>query len=189
MDSVEIFIVDELVGLLPNTYYLHREGEIVKSYLTDQDSVPAYVVNGSLFNFMISVDEAGDWTTVTSQVIVVDTIEERNSLSSGATTNLLVFVNNSSEDPALSGSGSLYVYRLQDSAWYEITSYESTNVVIGWDDVIGRPSSEPYEIDDAVDKSHWHDNKAYLDKISEDLEGNLLYDDKILDANWHHIEW
>lgn len=49
---------------------------------------------------------------------------------------------------------------------------------ISWKNVVGRPNSSPSALDDAVIKKHIHGNKTVLEKLSENEEGNLIYDGK-----------
>ncbi len=49
---------------------------------------------------------------------------------------------------------------------------------ISWKNVVGRPNSSPSALDDSVIKKHIHGNKTVLEKLSENEEGNLIYDGK-----------
>lgn len=49
---------------------------------------------------------------------------------------------------------------------------------ISWANVYGKPSSTVASIDSAVNAKHTHDNSSVIEKLSEDGEGNLLYDGK-----------
>ena len=46
---------------------------------------------------------------------------------------------------------------------------------VAWGNIIGKPSSEAAEIDDAVTKRHDHTNKADIDKISTDENGRMIF--------------
>lgn len=50
-----------------------------------------------------------------------------------------------------------------------------TSSTINWSDIDGRPYSTILAIDDAAAKRHTHANLAYLNKISEDSNGQILY--------------
>jgi hypothetical protein len=50
------------------------------------------------------------------------------------------------------------------------------DVTLQWSNIVGRPTSAVADIDDAVTKRHTHANKVQLDKIGEDVNGDLTYD-------------
>ena len=49
---------------------------------------------------------------------------------------------------------------------------------ISWTNVVERPNSSPSALDDSVIKKHDHINKSVLEKLSENEDGNLLYNGK-----------
>lgn len=51
-------------------------------------------------------------------------------------------------------------------SWQKIAEAESIDVVLRWDNVVGRPTSTVTDIDDAVAKKHEHANKAVLDELT-----------------------
>ena len=51
-------------------------------------------------------------------------------------------------------------------SWQKIAEAESIDVVLKWENVIGRPTSTVTDIDDAVAKKHEHANKAVLDELT-----------------------
>lgn len=53
-----------------------------------------------------------------------------------------------------------------------------------WNNITGRPSSSPADIDDAVAKRHTHSNLTQLNKISEDANGFLTYNNDYPKTGW-----
>lgn len=51
-------------------------------------------------------------------------------------------------------------------SWQKIAEAESIDVVLRWDNIVGRPNSAVAAIDDAVAKKHQHANKAVLDLLT-----------------------
>lgn len=51
-------------------------------------------------------------------------------------------------------------------SWQKIAEAESIDVVLKWENVVGRPTSTVTDIDDAVAKKHEHANKAVLDELT-----------------------
>ena len=63
------------------------------------------------------------------------------------------------------------------------------DVVLDWDDLVNGPTSSAAQIDDAVSKAHSHANKAQLDKIGEDGNGNMTYDGAAVKTQWIEKNW
>jgi hypothetical protein len=60
--------------------------------------------------------------------------------------------------------------------WEFLFQAGESDLVINWEDINGAPDSTPAEIDQAVEDSHTHDNKAVLDGLDEDsATGDLTY--------------
>jgi hypothetical protein len=61
---------------------------------------------------------------------------------------------------------------------------------VWWDSILGKPSSTPAQIDDAVSKAHTHSNQAVLDRIGVTADGVLTVDGTVfanivmVDGEW-----
>lgn len=84
----------------------------------------------------------------------------------------LVMVTDATGDQTVKSGWAIYrrkagtqVLNTLDS-WQKIAEAESIDVVLKWDNVIGRPTSTVTDIDDAVAKKHEHANKAVLDELT-----------------------
>lgn len=122
-----------------------------------------------------------------SKIEIVDDIDARDALN--PTTNLQVLVIDATDDPTVASGSATYIYRLSTETWIKISEAESLDVVLEWDNIVGRPISTPAEIDQAVANSHTHANKTQLDKIDEDLNGNFIYDGELPVIAWSSIGW
>lgn len=107
------------------------------------------------------------------QIKVVADIAARDAL--GLTASAWVYVKNATGDSSVHSGGATYLFDASNSTWVKTSEAESLDIALTWDALTGKPSSSPTSIDDAVNKSHTHDNKTQLDKVSEDADGNLTY--------------
>lgn len=119
--------------------------------------------------------------------LVVADIAARNALT-GMTVGQLVLVLNASADTTVTSGAATYVYRTGPT-WTKISEAESMDVVLNWTAIVGRPTSTAAQIDAAVGASHAHTNKASLDKITEDAQGNLLYGGNLPYSRWASTNW
>jgi hypothetical protein len=84
-------------------------------------------------------------------------------------------------DPSASGTA---------AEWIKTSEAESMDVTaIAWSALTGGPTNTVADIDDAVDKRHAHTNLALLEKITEDDDGDLLYDGNYPTAGWTSTGW
>ena len=67
------------------------------------------------------------------------------------------------------------VYMWIGTAWEELNQGE-ISMNVNWNSIIGKPISSPERIDDAVNKSHKHNNLLSLNKISQTPNGGFLWD-------------
>ena len=108
---------------------------------------------------------------------VVDTIAERDALV--LTTNTLVMVKDATGDSSVTSGAALYFYdadaTLPTDVWTKVSEYESLDVVMRWENIVGRPTASAADIDDAVSKRHTHANLADLDLIGTSPEGFLMH--------------
>ena len=89
--------------------------------------------------------------------------------------NMMVMVVDATADPTVDTGAATYVYQATNLNWHKISENESMDLVLDWANIQNKPMSSVLDIDDAVNKRHSHANLAQLNKIGEDVEGNLLY--------------
>jgi len=118
---------------------------------------------------------------------IVDDITARNALN--PTANIQVFVIDASDDTTVTSGGATYIYRLSTTSWIKISESESLDLVLSWANLTGKPSSSVTDIDNAVSLRHTHANKSELDKIGEDVNGNLTYNGALPVIEWTSVGW
>lgn len=154
----------------PSTLYLltGAEAGLMDLYVSTSDgSAVRHIITKSEITTMISEALSGF-----STVQVVADITARDALN--PTVAMQVLVLDATADPTVISGAATYVYNPATDAWYKISEAESMDVVLDWDNIVGKPTSAPADIDDAVTKRHTHANKATLDLIS-DQGGALGY--------------
>lgn len=105
--------------------------------------------------------------------------------------NVLALVLDATADTTVSAGAALYVYDAESAvkAWSKVSEFESLDVVLEWDAIQNKPTSTVAAIDDAVAKTHVHANKAIIDKIGEDADGNMIYNGAAIQATFAVVEW
>lgn len=106
------------------------------------------------------------------EIQVVANIAERDAIPNRFA-GMTVLVLDASADTQV-GTGSAE-YRWTGSTWWRNTA--TTTVVLDWNNIAGKPSSTPANIDLAVANSHIHTNLLTLMGLGED-NGNLTYKGK-----------
>ena len=119
--------------------------------------------------------------------IVVADIPARDALTD-LTVGQLILVIDASDDETVTSGAATYVYR-SGPTFTKISEAESMDVVLNWTAIVGRPTSSAAQIDAAVGASHSHTNKTQIDKITEDANGNLLYDGNLPYSRWASTNW
>lgn len=116
-----------------------------------------------------------DFVEKNSSIFIVPNITERNKLKLNK--ECICWVEDATDDTTVSSGGAAYLSKLNGTeiTWEKITESESLDVVLSWDKIVGKPNSTVNEIDEAVNQKHNHENKAILDKISENENGNLTF--------------
>lgn len=152
-------------------YATGNTADVVKRVLTEQD-VQA-MIDASLSGF--------------NTIQIVNNITERDSLNPNRA--IFVLVLDASGDPTVDSGSASYVYNPSTGQWVKIAEYESLDIVLSWDNIQGKPTSSPAEIDDAVAKRHTHANMTQLNKIGEDANGYLLYNNQYPLTGWATSEW
>lgn len=134
----------------------------------------------------LMIDSSGS-SGGTNNLIIVADIAERDALT--LTQNTFVLVTDASADPTVDVGAALYVWNNTAQAYTKIAEYESMDVTLKWDDIQGKPTSTPAQIDSAVTNSHTHTNKTQLDKIGQDAEGNFTYGGTSVKIEWDSTQW
>mgnify|MGYP001773029662 CR=1 FL=1 len=146
---------------------------------------------GSTLRRVVTIDDVRNEITQalapSNAVLVVNNIRERNALN--PTTNVIVFVLDATGDPTVNSGAATYIYDKNNGRWIKIAEWESLDMIIRWDNIVGRPTSSPASIDNAVALAHNHPNKTQLDKIGEDSNGYLLYGGQYPRIVWDTVEW
>ena len=171
-----------------DAFYYIENGTYAEAYITNSGGVARMVGNSTMINALIS-QELAQWTGSSSQVTIVADIAARNDLAATAETNLMVLVLDASADATVASGSALYAYSLSATTWYKVAEYESMDVTVAWTDISGRPNSSAAQIDDAVSKAHQHTNRAQLDKIGEDNNGDMTYGGNAIKTKWLDKAW
>lgn len=155
----------------PTTLYFVKSSEAgqMEVYLTDATGTQTRhsftkgeaqtMINNALTNF--------------SNMRVVADVAARDALAPDRV--MIAYVVDATDDTTVNAGAASYLYDPATTQWVKIHEYESLDVQLVWSSISGRPTSTVGQIDDAVAKAHTHANKAVLDKLSEDAEGNLMY--------------
>lgn len=182
MAKLNFLKVTSLPGTLaPNTFYFVVSGTVAESYLTDNAGVAKSIGNTAMINSLITSQLAG-----LNQIQIVANITERNALT--PTRNIQVLVQDATGDATVSSGAATYIYNYSATTWVKIAEYESLDATVSWSNVSGRPTSTPGAIDAAVTNSHTHANKTTLDKVGEDVDGDMLYNSNPV-QQWKTTNW
>ena len=153
-----------------NTIYMVSvSADVMEVYMTGNDSsVVKRLLNEADIQSLIDAALSG-----ISGIEVVNTITDRDALS--LTGNTQVMVLDASLDSTVDSGSATYVYRVSDTSWTKISEAESLDVVMNWDNIVGKPTSTPAQIDASVAQAHAHTNKTQLDLIGQDADGDITY--------------
>lgn len=164
--------VDALPGTLAaETIYLVKTGSELTLTVTGADAdVVATTVSKVDVNTAIST-AIGDLGVSNSVEFAAD-INARDAMT--LTKSTFVYVADATIDETVTAGAAMYLYDLANTTWHKVTEYESLDLVLSWDNIIGMPRSSVAEIDDAVAVSHIHENMPVLNQLS-DVGGKLQY--------------
>lgn len=172
--------------LTANSIYLvapASDPDYVEMYVTGTLATTVKrIINKADIQAMINAAVVGS-----SSLQVVDDIAARNALT--PTSNILVLVKNATADPTVASGAATYVYEVATTTWTKVSEFESLDVVLQWNNIQGKPTSSPAQIDSAVANSHTHTNKTQLDKISEDGSGYMTYNGQYQPAGLETQSW
>jgi hypothetical protein len=187
MAEYKIFKETTLPGTLqPHSIYLVAPAarpNYVEMYVTGADaSVIKRNINQSDIQTMIDLA-----VSQLATIEIVADIAARDAL--GPEINTQVLVIDAKADPDVELGAATYVWYESDSRWVKISEHESMDVTVNWGDIQGRPTSSVIDIDDAVSRKHSHTNKTELDKVGEDVNGNMDYNGQPLVIAWDSVAW
>lgn len=172
--------------LNPNSIYLiapTNKPDYVEMYVVgNTSSAVRRIINSDDIQAMIQAQLSG----VTS-ITIVENIDALNTLNPNKVMFALVL--DASADPTVNSGSASYVYNPTTDTWIKVAEYESLDLTLTWDNIQGKPLSSPTDIDDAVAKKHSHANMTYLNKISEDTDGHLMYGSNYPKIAWDSTDW
>jgi hypothetical protein len=157
------------VTLAPDSVYFVANGTYAETYVTDNAGVAKSVGNSAMINQLIAAQLASYNT-----IDIVPNIAARNALNT-RDYNFIVLVVDATGDSTVTTGAALYAFQNSDNTFIKLSEYESLDVTLQWSNIVGRPTSSVADIDDAVTKRHTHANKIQLDKIGEDVNGDMTY--------------
>ena len=169
----------------PNTLYIVKSAEagLIDIYVTGTDAAEVrHVFNKAEINSAI----ASAVSSFSNLNVVVD-IAARDAMTPDRV--MLVLVKDATADTTVKAGGASYVYEPATTTWTKIAEYESMDLSLTWAGLEGKPTSAVADIDDAVTKRHSHANKVELDKITEDGNGEMLYNGLHIRARLDVAEW
>lgn len=159
--------------------------DYVEMYVTQSNGVARRMLNENDVQALITAAAFGNSNTIE----IVDDIVARTALIATLTQNALILVLDASDDPTVTANGATYAYRHSDQSVTKLSETESMDMILSWDNITGRPTSSPAQIDAAVAAIHSHTNKTQLDKIGEDAQGNMTYGGVIQSPEWGATNW
>jgi hypothetical protein len=110
---------------------------------------------------------------------VVADIDGRDQLALGNIVQI-VYVLDATGDTTVAAGGATYLW--DGAAYHKIAEFESLDLELTWANLEGKPTSAVADIDQAVTDSHTHENKEFIDKISES-DGAPTYDGVLFAMN------
>lgn len=117
---------------------------------------------------------------------VVASIAARDALV-GLSVGSLVWATDATADPTVVAGAASYLW--DGAAFQKLSEAESLDVIVDWADVTNKPTSAVAAIDQAVTDSHTHANKAVLDLVTLDADGDLQYNGNPLRISWDATDW
>lgn len=182
----EPFVISRVVALPQvletNTMYIVKQpgsAEVQLTFVGTTADAIGHTLTHSSVETMISAALAG-----VASVYVVANIAAMNALTPQA--NSVCYVKNTTGDPLATGGAGAYVWSTVDALWLPLPG--TLKKEITWNEITGKPTSSPAQIDQAVLERHTHANMATLDLLSDD-GGKLAYrgepvSDVDFESNW-----
>lgn len=147
-------------GALPirTLFFVNNGGPYAETYLTSDTGVAKAIGNTAMIEAIAAA------MTPQSEIQLVPDITARDALDLDV--NSLVLVTDASGDPTVEAGAAMYFYDATLDTWIKVTEYESLDVSLEWNLIIGKPESLPEHIDQAVSWMHQHANLDVLDQIT-----------------------
>lgn len=155
-------------ALEPNSLYLVGDGTTdAEAFITSNTGAAVGFGNTAFVNALINTALSAQ-----SNFEVVADIAARDALTPAS--SVLVLVTDASADATVDSGAAMYAW--DGTAWSKVTEFESLDVNITWSSITDGPASTPTLVDLAVSQTHVHTNSTELDKIGEDADGCLTFD-------------
>lgn len=176
--------------LVPGTLYAVQsqlDSNYIDLYISTNDGLGVKKIWG-IDDTTNAISAAFDNTNLTN-ITIVETIEERNSLA--PIKPIFVLVKDATSDQTVTSGAASYVYDPNIFEWIKLSEFESLDIDFNWDFIKNKPNSLVSEIDDAVSKKHSHQNQELLNSFSEDNNLNLLFKGAPVGSaiRWSKEEW
>ena len=171
-----------------NAFYLVKgsAGNRAQLYVTDSSGVIHDVSNENYVNALAQAAIASALAANQSVEVFAD-IAARDAAT--LSKNVMVVVKDASGDPTVDAGAALYIYENTPDTFSKLAEFESLDLSLEWANILNGPSSAPALIDDAVSKRHTHANKAELDKLGENAQGQMTYDGDVIQPCWTTSDW
>ena len=173
----------------PNTIYIVGNGEfnnVAGMYVSDLTgttvrSIVDVAFTSDLIKNMLAEINSG-------RTFVVDTYSDLSTVDTNLYTMTMVI--DATGDVSVNSGAALYVYRQTTTSWVKISETESNDLVFDWQYLQNKPNATKEEIDAAVAASHSHSNSEVLNKIGEDQEGNITFNNVVITPTLlTKVEW
>lgn len=181
------------VTALPQTaaadsiYFVGDTGDATAQlYVTDSNGAVAEIATDAVIT-AIAQGLITSAMSAQNSVEVFATIALRDAAT--LTRNSLVVVTDASADPTVTSGSAMYIYEVGPDTFGKLTEFESLDVTLNWSGIVGRPTSSPALIDDAVAKRHTHANKPVLDTLGENAQGQLTKGGAVIGSHWTTAAW
>lgn len=171
----ELAIDPKVIISVPSPFYQVTGGQIYQ-ILVETNAAQVSMADGiSVETRINTIERAISGIRVT---IVASTIEDRDALiGKGVNAGDRVYVLDASGDESVESGGADYMF-MTDGTWLKLSEWESMDVLLKWENIEGRPTATPEQIDLAVAKAHSHDNIETLTHLSTSEEGTLHFKGK-----------
>ena len=167
------FITDSESTEHTNIYVSSADGTSARRVMTPAD------VNTAIIGALGNINE----------ITVVKDIGERNTIRDTKPNASYVYVMDATADSTVTAGGATYLFNASADSWVKVSEAESMDVVLNWANIQDKPTSAVADIDEAVAQRHTHANKDVLDKLSEDANGEMLYNNIPVSTRWDSVGW
>ena len=184
--------------ITPSTMYILKQptSQVAEVYFSNNNG--SQLVPGITEQF-ITDKFASLLATGMGEIQIVETINDRNRVTKNG--NSLIIVIDATGDEFGSTGTVLYLYRAINSSYFRVSVFDGSGDGVSsggggaggpvwWGSILGKPSSTPVQIDDAVSKAHTHSNQTTLDRIGVTADGVLTVDGTVfanivmVDGEW-----